>query len=100
MTTLDDAAVRSFAEAHGAAVVAGDMAHVLGDMTPEAQAGAGPVAGALPQPTTAAEVLSIEPSGDAAVVHIRYSGPEKELTVRSVWKQVGERPLIVEASPA
>ena len=98
--SLDDAAVRPYADAHAAAVVAGDMQHVLSDMTPEAQAAAGPVAQALPRPTTSADVVSVEPDGEAAVVHIRYRGADSEVTVRSVWQQVGERPLIVEAAPA
>ena len=42
----------------------------------------------------------MEPADDAAVVVIRYSGLDTETTISSVWKQVVERPLIVEAAPA
>ncbi len=98
---MDEQTVRPFAEAHGAAIVAGDMAHAVADFDEALRPHIGPVAAALPQPTTGAEIVSIEPGDDdSSVIHIRYSGADAETTVRSVWKQVGDRPLIVEAAPA
>ncbi len=96
---MDEDTLRSYAEAHGKAVVDGDIPHLMADMTPEAQAGMNDLGRALPRPTTQADVRSIEIDGDSAVVHIRYSGGEREVTIRSVWRQEGERPLIVEAAP-
>ena len=90
---MDEQTVRQYAEAHGQAVVSGDMAHVMADLAPSAQAEIGPVAGAMPQPVTSAEVQSIELKGDEAVVEIRYSGADKAITVRSVWQQHGARPV-------
>ena len=97
--SLDDATVRPFADAHGAAVVAGDTAHVMADIDPALHAHMSPVLEAMPAKVVAAEVVSVEP-GEAAVVLIRYSGEDSATTIRSVWKQVGDRPLIVEAAPA
>ena len=59
-----------------------------------------PVIAQLSSVTTSADIVSVESADDAAVVVIRYSGTGTETTIRSVWKQVGERPLIVEAAPA
>ena len=96
---MDEQTVRPYAEAHGAAVVAGDMAHVLADIDPDLHPHMGPVVDALPKPTTGAEVVSVEPGDQAAVVLIRYSGADSETVVRSVWEDRGGRPLIVEAVP-
>jgi hypothetical protein len=97
---MDEQTVRPYAEAHGKAIVDGDTAHAVADFEPSLRPHIAAVAATLPQPTTGAEIVSIAPSGDEAVIHIRYSGADKETTIRSVWKQVGERPLIVEAAPA
>ncbi len=95
--TPDD--VRPYAEAHGRAVVAGDTAHVLADIDPAIHADMGPVLKAMPRPVTAADVVTLEADGDGVVAQIRYDGADTSATVRSVWKQVGDRPLIVEAAP-
>lgn len=96
---MDDQTVRPYAEAHGAAVLAGDTAHVLADFDPDLHPRLGLVGAALPQPTTGAEVVSIEPGEQAAVVLIRYSGADSNTVVRSVWEDRGGRPLIVEVVP-
>jgi hypothetical protein len=36
---------------------------------------------------------------DHAIVHIRYSGPEKTVTIRSRWEERGGTPMIVDAGP-
>jgi hypothetical protein len=46
-----------------------------------------------------AEILSIEPAEDHAIVHIRSSGPEKTVTERSRWEERGGTPMIVDAGP-
>ncbi len=97
---MDEQTVRPYAEAHGKAIADGDTEQAMTDLAEDLRAGmARPMAG-LAKATTSAEVLSVEPSGDSAVVLIKYSGPDSTTTIRSVWKQVGERPLIVEAVPA
>lgn len=97
--SLDADTVRPYAQAHGQAVVDGDIERVMADIAPELAPHMGPVATALPRPTTSADVVSAEPGDDGAVVvQIRYRGAEAEATIRSVWRQVGDRPLIVEAA--
>ena len=46
-----------------------------------------------------AEILSIEPAQDDAIVHTRYSGPEKTVTIRSRSEERGGTPMIVDAGP-
>lgn len=49
-----------------------------------------------PQPVNTAEVLSVEMADDdGAIVHIRYSGDESSLTIRTRWEDREGRPLIV-----
>jgi hypothetical protein len=54
----------------------------------------------LPQPVTAAEVLSVEVGDTESVALIRYSGDAAEVVVRSRWQEQGGRPVIVHAEPA
>ena len=96
---MDEQTVPPYAEAHAKAIADGDTDHAGADLDESLRAAmAGPLAG-LAKATTSAEVLSVEPGSDAAVVLIQYSGPDSTTTIRSVWKQVGDRPLIVEAAP-
>lgn len=90
--------IRTYAEAHGNAVVAGDQAHIMGDIVPEALASLGPVAAALPQPVKSAKVDHIDATGDKAVVRITYTGENSSVTVESQWEQRDGRPKIVTAS--
>ncbi|MGH2729660.1 MAG: hypothetical protein ACRDJI_03535 [Actinomycetota bacterium] len=95
--------VRKHAEAHGEAMVAGDIRRAGDDLTDEAKAVVGPVMSALPRPVTAAEVQSVEGGGEEYVVRIRYSGAdregegEKEVVVQSRWAEHDGRPMIVRA---
>lgn len=95
---MEDSDVRSYAEAHGKAVAAGDQAHIMGDIVPEALAGLGPVAAALPQPVKSAQVDQVDLSGDKAVVRITYTGESGQVTVESQWEERDGRPKIVAAS--
>src|SRR5437763_12472861 len=99
---MDELTFRAFAEAHGAAIVAGDIEHAMADLSDEVRGYLAPSAAAFPDPTTAAEVVSFESvNDDSAVVHIRYTGEgAQSTTVRSVWKQIGDRPIVVEAALA
>lgn len=97
---MDEQTVRPYAEAHAAAIVDDDVDHAVADLDEPLRAPMAAMVAELSSVTTSADVVSVEPSDDAAVVVIRYSGEDTETTIRSVWKQVGERPLIVEAAPA
>ena len=97
---MDEQTVRPYAEAHAAAIAGGDVDHAVADLDDPLRAPMAPMVAQLSSVTTSAAVVSVEPSDDAAVVVIRYSGAGTETTIRSVWKQVGGRPLIVETAPA
>jgi hypothetical protein len=57
------------------------------------------LAQALPQPTTAADIQSIEVGEDEAVSTIRYSGDDNAVTIRARWQEESGRPVIVHAEP-
>lgn len=94
---VNDETLRPVVEAHAAAVVDPiDVAHVGGDLTEDLRPQLASVAPLLPQPVTSANVESLEFDGDAGTAVIRYVGADRELAVRSVWKDVGaEAPKIV-----
>lgn len=92
---MDESSVKQHAEAHGNAVVAGDLRTAGSDLTKEAAAQAPAVMGKLPRPATAAEILKVESSGDTTVVHILYKGPDSEATVVSTWADRDGTPKIV-----
>jgi hypothetical protein len=58
------------------------------------------IAQALPQPVTAATILSLDLGDEESVALIRYSGDSGEVTIRSRWQDHGGRPVIVHAEPA
>ena len=93
---MDEAKVREHAEAHGQAVVAGDLNKAGQDLTKEGMKAAGNVMPKLPRPVTSAEVVGIEESGSDTVVLIRYAGEDSEATVRSQWADRDGRPMIVD----
>ena len=97
---MDEQTVRPYAEAHAAAIAGEDVDHAVADLDEPLRAPMASMIAQLSSVTTSAGVVSVEPADDEAVVVIRYSGPDTETTIRSVWKQVGERPLIVAATPA
>lgn len=91
---MDEGIVREHAEAHGRAVVSGDLRAAGSDLTTEAQGGAPAIMGQLPSPLTGAEVLKIVGQGSEFVAHIKYSGPSDEKTVLSTWAESDGRPKI------
>jgi hypothetical protein len=93
---MDEAKVREHAEAHGQAVVAGDLRKAGSDLTKSGMAAAGDVNPKLPRPVTGAEVLSVDASGDEFVATIRYTGEGSEATVESRWADQDGRPMIVD----
>ena len=93
---MDESMVRQHAEAHGNAVVAGDLRTAGSDLTAEVAGKAQDVMGKLPRPTTAAEVQKVETVGDQVAVHILYSGADSATTVISTWAERDGRPKIVD----
>ena len=92
---MDESVVREHAQAHGQAMVDGDMQRAGSDLTKAAMGEAGEVMKAMPRPITAADVQSVESRGDSFEVVIRYSGTgDESALVRSVWADEGGRPKI------
>ena len=91
--------VRRHAEAHADNVVKGDINALIADFSPEMLPRAGELAGAMPQTVRSAEVVSVDLTTDPVVVHIRYTGDDKVVTIRSEWTGT-ERPVITAAAPA
>ncbi len=98
---MDEANARSHIEAHAEAVVRGDMEAVVADFSEELRPQVPDLAPQLlPLPIADAEVVSIDTEGDEAVARIRYTGESsEERTLRSEWREIDGRPLIVKVEP-
>lgn len=96
---MDEARVREYAERHGKSVERGDMAAVASDLIEDLHPQLPAIGKILPNPCTKAEVLSVEPADDHAMVHIRYTGDDRVVTIRSRWEERGGTPMIVDAAP-
>lgn len=90
---------REHIQPHADAVVAGDMETVIADFSEELRPEVPELAKALPQPVTAAEVLSLDIGGAESVATIRYSGDSAELKLRTGWQDDTDHPLIVHVEP-
>ncbi len=97
---MDEARVREHAEAHGQAMVDGDLGRAGSDLTKQAAATIGPVMKAMPRPVIKAEIQTIEATGDEYIVNIRYRGEDAEIVVRSRWIDEEGRPKVAEATLA
>ena len=86
-------------EKHAVAVEHGDMDAVVADFSKDLRPQVPQIAQVLPQPVTAAEVLSVEVADAEGVALIRYSGDTGEVTIRSRWREEDGRPVIVAAEP-
>jgi len=96
---MDEDTTRTQIHEHADAVVRGDMETVISDFSEELRPQVPQLAQALPQPVTSADVLSLEVGGEESVATIRYAGDSAEVTIRSHWRDVGGRPVIVHAEP-
>ena len=96
---MDDATTRGHIQSHADAVVRGDMDAVVADFSEALRPQVPQLAQALPQPTTSAEVQSIDTGEDETVATIQYSGADSAVTIRSHWRDEGGRPVIVHAEP-
>jgi hypothetical protein len=92
---VDENTVRERAQAHGNAVVGGDLGRAGADLSGEARMQAGDVMKQLPRPVTSAEVTAVAVEGDEAVARIRYSGENQETDVESRWAERAGEPKII-----
>ncbi|TMM17455.1 MAG: hypothetical protein E6F96_08600 [Actinobacteria bacterium] len=96
---MDEASTREHVTQHADAVARGDIEAVTADFSQALRPQVPQIAQVLPQPVTAADVLSVEVGDAESVALIRYSGEGGDVTVRSRWQQEGGRPVIVAAEP-
>lgn len=92
---MDAEVIRQRAEAHGRAVVSGDLRTAGADLAAEAREAAGTVMGALPKSLDSAEIVNVEDHGDEALSYARYSGEGREVSVESRWAERDGQPKIV-----
>ena len=98
---MDENAVRTEAQAHADATVAGDFKTAGSSLTPEAMAQAGDVMKKLPRTLSSGQVTSVEADGDAFTVSIDYAGTDKEgspasATVESRWEDRDGSPKLAD----
>jgi hypothetical protein len=96
---MDEQKVRDHAETHAESVRKGDMDAVAADLVEELRPMLPEVGKLLPRPVTKAEVLAIDFAADEATARIRYAGDTQELTIRSQWREIDGRPMIVAVEP-
>ena len=97
---MDEAKAHSHIEAHADAVARGDMDAVVADFTQELRPQVPDLAPQLlPLPVKQAQVVSVEAGDEETVARIRYTGETGERTLRSRWREVDGRPLIVGVDP-
>jgi 4-carboxymuconolactone decarboxylase len=96
---MNEATFRDHIHAHAATVARGDMESLAADFSQRLRPRLPELAQALPQPTTAAEVLNIDVGERETVALIRYSGQNTQATFQSHWQDEGGRPVIVHAEP-
>ncbi|MCW3038973.1 MAG: hypothetical protein JWM31_878 [Solirubrobacterales bacterium] len=93
--------IRTAAEAHGRAVVNGDIEHIKADLVDELHPHIPAVAGAVPQPLQSATVLSVDVFEGYAETVTAYASPDRSVEFKSRWEDRGAgRPQIVESAPA
>jgi hypothetical protein len=98
---VDEAHARSHIEAHAEAAARGDMDAVVADFSEELRPQVPDLAPQLlPLPIADADVVSIDTEGEEAVPRIHYTGESgEERTLRSNWREIDGRPLIVNVEP-
>lgn len=96
---MDEATTRSCIQEHADAVARGDMEAVTADFSEQLRPQVPEIAASLPQPVTEAEVLRVDVGDEESIALIRYSGKDREVTIRSHWREIDGRPLIVHGEP-
>jgi hypothetical protein len=97
---MDNESIRAAAEAHGQAVVRGDIDHIKGDLIEELHPHIPAVAAAVPQPLVSASVLSVDIHDGYAETVTAYASPGEQVEFKSRWEDRGSgRPQITESAP-
>jgi hypothetical protein len=92
---VDEEGMMAHAEAHAAAMAAGDLNRAGRDLDTAARAGAADVMKRVPRSIDRADVTSARREGDELVVCTRYAGGDSEATVEARWAERDGRPRIV-----
>ena len=92
---MDDEVMMAHAEAHAAAMAAGDLNRAGGDLDAATRAGAADVMKRVPRSIDSADVTSARREGDEFVVCTRYAGGQSEAIVEARWAERDGRPRIV-----
>ena len=95
---MDQEVVREHAEAHCAALLAGDIDRAATDLSNELRSNLGSLIGLMPLPLTGASIESVEAGGSGYVVVLRLVGDSEQTLLQTRWKERDGRPTIVEAS--
>ena len=93
---MDEDSVRTHAQGHAEAMLAGDLKRAGSWLAPEAMTNVGTVMQVMPKTIDHADVVDVTTEQNEAVVHIRYTGDNKEVTVESRWAEREGRPMIVD----
>jgi hypothetical protein len=96
---MDESKTRAVIQEHADAVVRGDMDAVIADFSEELRPQVPQLAQQLPQPVTEADVLSVEVGEEESVAMIRYGGESNEVTIRTRWREIDDRPQIIHGEP-
>lgn len=80
---------KEFMQTHADNAVAGKMAEVMKDLTPESLAQAGPLWAGGPNPVEANSVVSRGQDGDDHVFDVTYTGGDKSVSMREWVRNVG-----------
>lgn len=84
---MDESSVRTDAEEHARATVAGDFRRAGSFLAKEAMGQAGEIMKQMPEGLNGSEVTSVDPSAAGFSVQIRYDGADGELLVESMWEE-------------
>ena len=95
---MDDQAVRTHAQAHLDALMAGDVDRAIEDLSEELRRNLGEVMAMLPLPLTSADVESVDRAGSGFTSILHLVGETTETRLETRWKDRDGRPTIVEAS--
>lgn len=92
---MDESLIRSKAEEHATATVAGDLKTAGASLDKSAYAAAADVMKKLPEAMSGSEITSFRDEGEQAAVTIRYTGASGSADVESTWADREGEPKIV-----
>ncbi|HEY8172091.1 MAG TPA: hypothetical protein VIH21_03310 [Dehalococcoidia bacterium] len=79
---------QEFLQGHADKAVAGKIAEIMGDLTPEAMASLPSVMAGAPNPAKSNSVKSVGQNGDDHVFDVTYSGDSGSISVRDTVRQI------------